>query len=403
MDAPAAGSAGNRRWLGLPLRTLISLAWALPFLVFLAFPISSALEAGLDQTISRFLIAEVIAIGFAYTASWVVNESGPADDSGRYVFLAFIVVILLLQMVLFITVRDAGGSGAAYMLSYAVSPIAIQAPKRWILPGFGLVAVLGAVESRLDPSSGVFPMLIVAMTGLVCLLARSAMDHDRTKEIENAQNLALSREQERTRISADLHDILGQTLTGITVKADLAGRLLDAGRVDDARAQIDDLTEMSREALADVRDVVAANRTLLPETEIESARILLDAAGIRLKVVHEGRPAPGVPSTLVAHVIREGCTNAFRHSDAKTVTITLRTDGASVMNDGARMRMPRFIGFSPTRPGSFDAVGSTGALPAAQGGSGLAGLRERVGARGTLVWGREGDHWILDLRMGCAG
>lgn len=390
MIALPTASEGERRWLGLPIRTLISLAWALPFLAFLAFPIASALDMGLDHPIARAFFIEVIALGFVYSASWVVNESGPANDSGKWVFLAFIFVILALQIAMFITATNAGGGGGVYILSYVLSPIALQAPKRWVAPGIALVVALGALELLFSPVLNFFPIISVTITTLVCVFARLMIDHDRTKEVAMVQNLALSRERERTRISADLHDILGQTLTGITVKADLAGRLLDGGRIDEARAQIDDLTEMSRTALADVRDVVAANRTLLPETEIESARAILDAAGIRLNVVHEGDPAPGTPSSLVAHVIREGCINAFRHSDAKTVTITVREDSVTVTNDGVKRQA--------LRPGdplhrSSDQLGRAD-------GSGLEGLRDRVGSRGSLLWGREADLWTLELRFG---
>lgn len=134
MIALPTASEGERRWLGLPIRTLISLAWALPFLAFLAFPIASALEMGLDHPIARAFFIEVIALAFVYSASWVVNESGPANDSGKWVFLAFIFVILALQIAMFITATNAGGGGGVYMLSYVLSPIALQAPKRWVAP-----------------------------------------------------------------------------------------------------------------------------------------------------------------------------------------------------------------------------------------------------------------------------
>lgn len=386
----SARTTGRSARAGIDKGRIVSLFWAVPFMVFLAFPVQGALSLGLGVPKARLLLAETIALGLVYVATWIFNDSAPADASGARRFLGFITVLVALQVAMGVTVDGAGGTGAVYMLCYALSPLAILSPPGWMLPATGLGLSLGIVESLIWPAEGPFPMVILTMTTIVCVLARLAMDRGRQKDVENAQNLALSRERERTRMSADLHDILGQTLTGITVKADLAGRLLDAGRLEEARVQIDDLTEMSRAALADVRDVVAANRMLLPETEIDSARAVLTAAGIRLEVVREGEPAPGTPSTFVAHVIREGCTNAYRHSAPTRVTVVLRGDGVSVVNDGAGLR-----GAALKR-----GLGASGpASPSAGGGTGLRGLRERIGARGALEWGREGGTWTLDLRL----
>ncbi len=373
-----------------PRDRLISLLWALPFLIFLAYPILAVVKAGISDPVAALSLAESLALGAVYIATWLILDPAPTDATRGRRFLIMIGLLTALQIAMAATVMPTGSTGMVFMLCYVVSPIAILSPPRWMLPGLGLVFTLAAVETLLHPAEGLFPLLIIGVTTTVCVLARLSMDHGRRKDIEAEQNLALSAERERTRISADLHDILGQTLTGITVKADLAGRLLDAGRLEDARAQIDDLQEMSRSALADVRGVVSANRTLLPATELDAARAILTAAGIRLDVFREGEPAPGTPSTLVAHAIREGCTNAYRHASPSVVTVTLRGDGVSVVNDGAKPRpLSRLRHYGP--------AGAPG------GGNGLEGLRERVGDRGRLSWCLEGDVWTLDLRLDQVG
>ena len=75
------------------------------------------------------------------------------------------------------------------------------------------------------------------------------------------ENARLAVEEERNRMARDLHDILGHSLTVITVKAELAGRLLDADPAR-ARAEVADLERLARDALADVRRAVEGFREL---------------------------------------------------------------------------------------------------------------------------------------------
>lgn len=399
VSSPAPGrnigaGPGKRARRAIPPR-VIALFWSAPFIVFLAYPIIGAVQAGLDKPGPLLLLSETLALGIVYIAAWLVLDSAPRDASHWKRYLVMVGLIAALQVVILVTNAPFGGSGAVFLICYLVSPMALLSPPRWMFPSLALGLALAAIEILVRPSEGYFPLVVILMTTTVTVLSRLAMDHERLKDVETKQEIALSRERERARISADLHDILGQTLTGITVKADLAGRLLDAGRVDEARAQLDDLTEMSRAALSDVRDVVAANRTLLPDTEIEAAREVLETVEVRLVVIREGEPAPGAPSTLVAHVIREGCTNAYKHAAPTVVTVTVRADGASVVNDGVKRR-----GMHAMRH-ALGSVGSAGDAGGglSRGGTGLDGLRERVGSRGTLTWGGQGDAWTLDLRL----
>lgn len=399
VSSPAPGrnigaGRGKRARRAIPPR-VIALFWSAPFIVFLAYPIIGAVQAGLDKPGPLLLLSETLALGIVYIAAWLVLDSAPRDASHWKRYLVMVGLIAALQVVILVTNAPFGGSGAVFLICYLVSPMALLSPPHWMFPSLALGLALAAIEILVRPSEGYFPLVVILMTATVTVLSRLAMDHERLKDVETKQEIALSRERERARISADLHDILGQTLTGITVKADLAGRLLDAGRVDEARAQLDDLTEMSRAALSDVRDVVAANRTLLPDTEIEAAREVLETAEVRLVVIREGEPTPGAPSTLVAHVIREGCMNAYKHAAPTVVTVTVRADGASVVNDGVKRRGMYAMRHALGSVGSAgDAGGGVG-----RGGTGLDGLRERVGSRGTLTWGGQGDAWTLDLRL----
>lgn len=167
----------------------------------------------------------------------------------------------------------------------------------------------------------------------------------------------MAAERERTRMARDIHDILGHSLTVITVKAELAGRLVDA---DPARAhtEIAEVEALARGALADVRATVAGFRGLTLSGELAAARVALSAAGIAAELP-SGTDAVARPQReLAAWVLREGVTNVVRHSGAQRCAVRLGAHDIEIADDGV----------GPVETGTSS--------------TGLAGLRERVEAAG---------------------
>jgi two-component system sensor histidine kinase DesK len=180
------------------------------------------------------------------------------------------------------------------------------------------------------------------------------------------RNASLAVENERSRFARDLHDILGHSLTVITVKAELAQRLLDAGTAEGterARAELADLERLSRDALADVRRAVQGYRGLTLPGELVRARAALAAAGIEATIPGSADEVPSELRELFAWTVREGVTNVVRHSGAAHCEIRLGSGSVQVCDDGR----------GPDRAAT--------AAP----GSGLAGLRERAAAVGGTV------------------
>ena len=105
------------------------------------------------------------------------------------------------------------------------------------------------------------------------------------------KNAELAVENERTRFARDLHDILGHSLTVITVKAELANRLLDVDP-ERARAELADLERLSRDALADVRRAVEGYRELTLPGELARARTALAAAEIEAELPNSTDEVP---------------------------------------------------------------------------------------------------------------
>jgi len=178
--------------------------------------------------------------------------------------------------------------------------------------------------------------------------------------------------QERLRFARDLHDLLGYSLSAITLKSELTHRLM-AKSPDKAKNELVEVLEISRKALADVRSVANGYRELSLDSESESARSLLRAADVDVTVKMDCGDLPTPLKTVLATVLREGITNVLRHSNAERCEISMRqTDGRvwlDIVNDGVQTNRAQ-----------------------SDGGSGIRNLSARIAAlHGELVAGVEAD------------
>ncbi|WP_280728255.1 histidine kinase [Kitasatospora sp. MAA4] len=171
--------------------------------------------------------------------------------------------------------------------------------------------------------------------------------------------------QERLRFARDLHDLVGHSLSAITLKAQLADRLLEPGaqRSGAAGAQLAELMALSRRLLVDVRHAVRGYRRAEVADELAQARAVLTAAGVTPLLPEVLAPLPGHVGDVFAWALREAVTNVLRHSRATRVEITIeQQEGTALMrihDNGTAAR----IGSHPQ-------------------GSGLAGMRERAALAG---------------------
>jgi two-component system, NarL family, sensor histidine kinase DesK len=334
--------------------------------------------------------------------------SGPHSLSApRLAFLAAgtAVLIVLTSRLVFpapmVTQEPVPWAGLIGMVGLAVAILAVGGPKgsNWVaalvvasaavgrsMPTVRLVVIGAAVCT----AAGICVYLIqgtLNSSNSVAFIApplAACFAYSATRRIELVSKLRETRAElarmavadERLRIARDLHDLLGHSLSLITLKAELAGRLLDS---DPERAahEIADLESVARRSLGEVRAAVTSYRQPTLTAEIAAARQMLAAAGMDCQV---HAPAsivlPAAVDGLLAWTVREGATNVVRHSGARSVTITISlTDdeaAAEVADDGVG---PSWDGAHA--PGEHD-------------GSGLAGLTERVRKAGAEISAGEG-------------
>ncbi|HEY1902283.1 MAG TPA: sensor histidine kinase [Terracidiphilus sp.] len=165
-------------------------------------------------------------------------------------------------------------------------------------------------------------------------------------ERANSEIERLTQEAERERIARDLHDLLGHTLTVITVKLDLARRLLshellshDPGRdLVRARNEIVEVEQTARNALAEVREAVSGYRAEGLAVEISRALRSLLSADVRLNTTLAPVNLSFQQVNAFCLVLREAVTNIVRHAHATVCHVSLfekdRTIHFTIEDDG---------------------------------------------------------------------
>ena len=352
---------------------LISLAWAAPWMLFMGFPLAYALELP-DPAQRASLIGLCALLAVVNSATWLANPL-PARNSFTRPFILSHAALAAATVTYLVYAVSVDTPHAFMLTSYLLVAWVFQAPGRFIVAGLVPVTAIAGVAAYAQGEPlwmGWYLVLLCVFVGV----ARWRMERSAREHLRRQDAIQRAKAAERARLSTDLHDILGHSLTGITMISELAGRLLEAGRVEEAREQIRAVTAQSNEALADVRRIVAAARALSPGEELEEARSLLEVARIDAEITNEGEPPSGPRSAAAAHVIREGVTNAILHARPSWVRVRLSPDGVTVTNDG---------------------YSAAYAASSAGSGSGLAGLSELVGDEGTLTWGASGSTWTLAL------
>lgn len=173
------------------------------------------------------------------------------------------------------------------------------------------------------------PLLIIQL--IIPVVIRMLESSNMLRQELAAANERIARyvqEEERNRLARDLHDTLGQTLTMIKTKGELALRLMEKDP-ERAKGEIREVIHTSRFALKQVRDLVTAMRHVSLEGELEQGRALLTSSGIKLRVDKKGAlpPLSKVAETMLALALREAFTNIVRHSQATQCLVTLQVVG----------------------------------------------------------------------------
>lgn len=168
------------------------------------------------------------------------------------------------------------------------------------------------------------------VVSIVIRYETQAGQHEAALRLSHEQVRQLAATAERERIGRDLHDLLGHSLSLVALKSDLATRLL-ASDPQAARAEMEQVGQVARQALAQVRRAVSGIRAAQLAAELASARLLLETAGVAVEYQVDDLPLPGPAETALALAVREAATNIQRHAQASRARIQVFAEAGQLV------------------------------------------------------------------------
>ncbi len=261
-----------------------------------------------------------------------------------------------------------------------------------------IFSATGHVDSD-DFLSNLLPAVFIglAMIGLRRQIMLTAELRGAREEVAQ-----LAANEERLRLARDMHDLTGQSLSMITLKSELAarmlGRLPEGAERDRVRDEVEQIAAVSRQTLRDIREAISGYRRPTLAVEIITARTALASAGIAAHddpelTLLSGTFGPDAESAL-AWCLREAITNVVRHSAARNCHITLTSHNGSMsleVRDDGRGHVPQH---EPGDDASAVAAGpaTAHARRGHEAGTGLRGMSERLRAVGGSLEVRPDTH-----------
>jgi two-component system, NarL family, sensor histidine kinase DesK len=320
------------------------------FLLFLGFPLADFLQGDPSAVHLALVLAALVAFVGAYLR--IMLRWHPERDTAA---------AIVAMAVLALAVGLDGSAEWATLFIYVAAAAGFRLPspqaERVIAGATVAVAALSFGHGYPVDDSISYVLYALAIGALLRGYAHLVALNDELRAARG-EIARLAVGEERLRFARDLHDLLGHSLSVIALKSELARRVL-GGDPERAAQEVSDIERVSRDALVEVREAVGGYRRMTLAAELSGARAALGAAGIAAEIPASTVSFAPEVETILAWAVREGTTNVIRHSGARRCAIRVHAGlaeaGVEIVDDGR----------------------ADGAASPA-GGSGLAGLEERV-------------------------
>jgi len=340
-------------------------------LIFLHRVLTTAMAAHGGRL--ALLAVLVLAIVAVYAWFWLWVAGGPSGGHAALAIVALTALVAIYVLIVspetYVFYYPAIVAGAAFRWDRSLAFVASVTAT-----AFGIAVLQGdGVSAATDTS------IVMVLLGASAMAVRRHVATTKKLEAARDEIHRLAARDERLRVARDLHDELGQTLSLIVLKGELAQ--LEANGTNGHR--IEEVTLAARQALRTVRDLVSSFRQPTLAEELDSARSLLEASGIQCVVESQPKAISPPVEAALAWAVRETATNVLRHSGCRRCRFTVE-------------RRSGIIALEVTDDGS----GPERFEP----GSGLRGLEERVSfLGGGMQAGRmAGGGFRVHVEIPCA-
>lgn len=313
------------------------------WLVFLYYPIGALINEPLSPGTRMAGSVVLVAFVIVYLSAFVWPDRGRPRARIRLV-LTF-ATLAILSILLGVLIGPIAFTTLPFLVAVATFPLA----SRLQLLAIGTVAIGGGLAwVFMDPASALSIGVSATFVLLIGLVVNVAKEQNRRAQQLQLENAAI---KERDKMAADVHDLIGHSLTVVALKTQVAQRLVDSDPAK-AKAELAGIREIVSEALSGVRSTVDEARTRSLRAELDSVQDALASAGIEVSISGDQADIPGRVRNAAAWIVRESATNILRHSGATRCQIALSPRELSIEDDG---------------------TGATGAE-----GAGIVGMRKRA-------------------------
>ena len=301
------------------------------WLVFLIYPVMALLSTAAAQgwvitgwiSLAAFVVLYIAGFvnGMSFGGGGLTAPPKPVQWA---VFAALIVCTAL-------TIPAAGAASLSFLpfimsfASYGLTRLA-----HWAASISGVAATAAVVFFTPTGSSYLSVFAIVVLLAVVNTVSTTLII--RSAEAERL-GLELATSEGREAVARDVHDLVGHSLTVVSLKAQLVRRLIDSDP-ERAKAELADIESLTAEAISGVRATVAGVRSAALLEQLASCRDALASADVTMRVEGEAHVLSPAQSLTASWILREATTNVLRHADANAMTVLIEPGSFTVIDDG---------------------------------------------------------------------